>query len=496
MGRSYPSVLLFSVLLLVVLAPFARADVEAAFDAIAAEHGGALPARVRLITDNADAWYARWYVIDHAKTSIDATYYIVDNDPFGRSFLGLLFKKAKEGVKIRLMVDARGSTALSRTFLGQDILQEMTENPNIELRVYNPIMKALLRLPEDVRNVVASNHQKLLIVDGEWLIAGGRNISQNYMLTRDDFPEAFRDTDVMIQGGSTPAAAKTAFEEEWAKPANTHIKPDAFGNWVSRRLDLELARRVMQAHIMGLAPVDGAATGLGHKLAEEQADVEGYTHLTSYAAFQPFQGEREYPVLLLGKHSLYRNTRNDVTENLERLCDAAEKEILIQNPYVVLTDGARAALKRASDRGVDIVISTNSPESSDVMLTQALFLREWKTLMRDIPRLRIHAVEGHKMLHAKVFVMDRKVAVVGSYNMDTLSEEVNAEDVALVRSAAFAGMNAHRIEEDLGGSIEYKIRVAADGSVEQVTGPSDHVQSTVMRWVETLGILAFLRPLI
>ena len=501
MGRRFRSVLAYF-LFLVALVPGswgqeAPAGVGQVFDALAAEHGGAPPAMVRLITTNPEAWYARWHMIDGAKKTIDTTYYIVDDDIFGRAFLGLLFKKAKEGVQIRLMIDSRGSKGFARTWVGQDFLQEMTEYPNVQIRIYNPVHTALLRLPEDIRSAVASDHQKLLIVDGEWFITGGRNISHTYMADRTEDEEAFRDCDVLIQGGAAPAQAKVAFEEEWEKPANAHIQPDRLGNWVSRNLDLELARRVMQAHMMGLDPVSGVTDGtLAKKLAVLQEEVAPYQGDRAYAAFRPFQGERSYPVLLLGKHSLYHNERNDITPNLQKLFDAAQTEILIQNPYVVLTDGAKAALKRASDRGVKISIWTNSPESSDVALTQALFLREWKGLLKDIPNLRIFAVDGHNKLHAKVFVFDRKVSVVGSYNMDSLSEEVNAEDVAVINCPGFSEMCAHRVEHDMHESVEYKIRVAADGSVEQVTGPSDHVQKKVLDLVERWSWLAFLRPLI
>ena len=470
-------------------------DVDQIFDELGAQFG-AQPAQVRLITENVDAWYARWYVLGGAKRTIDTTYYMIDNDIFGRSFLGMLYKKAKEGVKVRLMVDARGTQQLARTFLGQDILQEMAENKNIEIRIYNPILKALLRMPLDIRSAIASNHDKLLIVDGEWLVTGGRNVTKSYFADRSDEPDAFRDTDVLVHGGSTPAAARTAFEEEWVKPSNTVVTKDWFGNWVQRRLDLDLACRAMNSHMLGLSTVNAPDLKLGPKLAEVQAELDPFQKQRAFSGWQPFNGERAYPVLLLDKHSLYRNDRNDISENLMKLFDAAKTEILIQNPYVVLTTGARAALKRASDRGVDIIINTNSPESTDVVLTQAIFVREWKQLLAEIPRLHIFALEGHNKLHAKVFVVDRKLSLIGTYNMDSLSEDINSEEVAVVKSAPFALMNWNRIQADIKGSVEYKIRVDAQGKIEQLVGPSDHVEKEALQSVERLGWLAFLRPLI
>lgn len=478
--------------------PGLTGKVEAVFDELASGHGGAPDAHVRLLTDNVDSWYARWHIIEGARKSIDVTYFIIDNDVFGRSFLGLLFKKAQEGVAVRLMVDARGTKTLARTWMGQDILQELVALPNVAIKVYNPVAKALLRLPEEYRSAVASNHDKLVIVDGEWLITGGRNISKHYFACQEDEPDAYRDTDVLIRGGTPPAHAKRAFEEEWDKSSNTEIGPDWLGNWVSRRLDLELARRSMHSHMLGLDPVKEleASGKFTKKLNFVQAELEPFKNLRSFHGFAPFRGERAYPVLLLDKHSLWKDQRNDISRSLEKLCDAAEREILIQNPYVVLTEAAKAAMKRASDRGVDVIINTNSPESTDSLLTQVLFVREWKQLLRDIPRLRIFALEGNNKLHAKVFVVDRKVALVGTYNMDYLSEQVNSEDVAVIKSQPFATMNYHRIMGDCQRSHEYKIRVTPEGKIEQLFGPSDHVESKAMQWVERLSWLAFLRPLI
>ena len=54
-------------------------------------------ARVRLLSGNEEAWYARWHLIESAKKTLTITYFIVDQDIFGFSFLGLLRKKARQG---------------------------------------------------------------------------------------------------------------------------------------------------------------------------------------------------------------------------------------------------------------------------------------------------------------------------------------------------------------------------------------------------------------
>lgn len=483
------------VVLSLALAVPALAQDTALAQAFAALPGGQpTPATVRVITDGEEAWYARWYLLEHATKSIDMTYFIVGDDVFGRAALGMLLKKAREGVKVRLMLDARGSGKLTRG--GRDMLQELAGQPGIEVRVYNPISRALLRIPENVRHVIASNHDKLIITDGEWLLTGGRNLAAHYFGRKADNPEVYRDTDVIVRGGIVPAQGKKAFDEEFAKTDSRAIKADRFGNWRSKIHELEVARRVMQGYISGMPAIDPADSALEGLVSAESAELVPFRNLRGYAGYRPFSGDRQVRAALLDSHSFVERSRNDITPGIEKLIDAAETEVLIQNPYVVLTDKIRACLKRASDRGVKITLSTNSPESTDSLLTQAMFVREWKQLLVDIPTLRIHALKGEHKLHAKVFVIDDEVAIVGSYNLDPISEDINSEALLVVHDADFARRNAERVAGDVAESVEYTIRVNRDGGIEQVTGPSSHVAESTLKNVERLGKLAFLRPLI
>ena len=113
-----------------------------------------------------------------------------------------------------------------------------------------------------------------------------------------------------------------------------------------------------------------------------------------------------------------------------------------------------------------------------------------------MPKVEIYAYKLTNKLHAKVFVFDRKVAAIGTYNMDPVSEQINSECVALVKSPAFAGQVAHRIEQDMGNSFRYEIKVKADGNVETVFGPESHSDPKVLDRLNLLLKLQWMRPLI
>ncbi|HNV71345.1 MAG TPA: phospholipase D-like domain-containing protein, partial [Candidatus Ozemobacteraceae bacterium] len=331
-----------------------RPGVEEVFDRM--KTGAADPnAQLRFLPENVNAWYARWYILDNAKKSIDLTYFIVEPDIFGMSMLGMLMKKAREGIQIRIMMDARGTKGLVRKFIGQDVLQELAKFKNVQIRVFNPVGQKLIALFDDLRNIMASNHDKIILVDGEYLITGGRNISKNYFVDPRDLATVYRDTDILIKSPIVAAQARRAFEEEFTSGGNFKIDKDLFGNVDDMHRHLDIAYQAMRRYLLGNGlyklPEDNNLSKDTRKLVEKYTtELAQYKQLPGYASFRLFQGERAYPTRILDKHSRNGN-RNEITPNLIALMDACKEEILIQNPYVVLTPESHAALKRANDRG-------------------------------------------------------------------------------------------------------------------------------------------------
>lgn len=476
----------------------AAAGVEEVFDSI--KTTSADPnAQIRFLPENVNSWYARWKIMEDAKKSIDMTYFIVEQDIFGMSMLGMLLKKAREGVNIRIMIDARGTKGLTRKLLGQDVMQEMARLKNVQIRTFNPVAQKLVALFDDIRKIMASNHDKLLLTDGEYLITGGRNISKSYFVDPRDLTGVYRDTDILIKSGIVAKQAKQAFDEEFSSGGNFKITGDLLGNADKMARDLDLAYHTMRRHMLGMGSfkVDPAkyskdTVALLKKYSDELAN---YKNLRDFSGFRLFQGERAYPTKILDKHSI-SGPRNDITSNLVRFIDAAKEEVLIQNPYVVLTKEAEAALQRANDRRVRVVIQTNSPMSSDSLLTQAMFLNDWKTVLKNMPNAEIHAYKLESKLHSKVFVFDRKIAVIGTYNMDYVSEQINSEVVAVVKSQPFARQVALRIGEDIKHSHQYKIQVGDKGDVKVLFGPESHSDPKVLSRLNWLQKLHWLKPLI
>jgi phosphatidylserine/phosphatidylglycerophosphate/cardiolipin synthase-like enzyme len=470
---------------------------------------GVQATKVRLITDNSEGWYARWYMIQQARRTLDVTYFIVEDDIFGKSLLGLLLKKSLEGVQIRLLVDARGSTLLTKRLFSQAFLQALAARPNVVVKVFNPYSKGLLKVASNIRNLIASNHDKIILVDGDWAITGGRNVAAAYFADPRDRSGCFRDTDILMRGGTVADQMKEAFEEEFEALQNYQVSEGWFPNWKNKRQELDLARRVMQRWISGRGtwnPRD-LSPDAAKVVARLNKEIRPYSHLTSFAAFlhDPWNGRREVPVKILDKHS-FRGQKNNLTSHMIELLDSAREQVVIQNPYVVLTSQVMAALKRADARGVRITIHTNSPATDDALVTQSFFLRDWWKMLRDLPHLRIFAYQKKgTMLHAKTFLIDDTITSVGTYNLDPMSQGINGEIMAIIQSPEFAIRSRRRIENDITtDSVEYRIKrdshgkvvLDSKGHVVVLSGPSQGLRGARGALIKLLSHLKFLRPLI
>ena len=450
-------------------------------------------ATVKHLTDNVEALYARWHILNSAKRSIDMSYFIFDKDPIGNAILGMLLKKAREGVKVRLILDAHGCGEFAKNIKSQDYLQELAAEKNAKVKIFNPVHKAIPMAASDLRNLISSNHQKIIIIDGETLITGGRNISAHYLADPRDYKQAYRDTDVMVKSAELSEQLKMTFEEEFDALGNFEVKKDLLGNWIKRDEELLDCARSLDSWIKG----NGVYRS--KKIEKLNEEIETFKHMTSYSQYEHFKGAHCAPVKLFGKNSIHQE-RNDITGNIIAFINASSDEIIIQNPYVIFTDKAKAALKAASARGVKIIINTNSPTcfpaANGDLMTLAFFLDEWMPFLKDNPTAKIYGVAIALKLHAKVFIFDRAVTVIGTYNMDPMSEDINAENVCAINSKEFAEECRAKIFEDLSYSKEYKIGINEKGEPYEIFGPGSLGDEKILDKLRLIKKLKFLRPMI
>ena len=132
---------------------------------------------------------------------------------------------------------------------------------------------------------------------------------------------------------------------------------------------------------------------------------------------------------------------------------------------------------------------SSEPEFDSVMVW---FRRD---LRADDHAALMQATRRARRVHC-AFVFDREITVAGTYNMDYMSEQINSEVVTAVKSTDFAQRMALRIAEDIKQSVEYKIKVNADGSVKELFGPSSHSDPDKIKTLNLLKKMGFLKTII
>jgi putative cardiolipin synthase len=468
---------------------------------------GAEEAQVALLADNAKAWLARWWILSRARQTIDVQYFYLQRDPLGLALLGILLEKARQGVMIRLMVDGKGDGRPANSLFkkaGEPLMNVLTSFPNVVVRLYNPFESSMVGILGAPRRIVACNHDKIVLVDNTWAVTGGRNLADYYFTDREKDAGAFVDMDVLVSGPIATARIKKAFDDEFNAASLKSFRHDP-KKAVSHEL-LDAAREAMNEWLLE-RPAQFSGTGtqavFQKYLALFRTKLPVYGHLRGRGDEDPLRTAVSAETALLDKHS-FLGCKDDITDAMVRFTDAARREILFQNPMIILTDRMTAAIKRAVARGVKVTLHTNSPSSTDSMETQGMFVSDWNTFLGSLsgerlqeflrnPPLRVYAFETRK-LHSKAAVFDDDVAVVGSYNLDFVSEQINSEIVVAIRNAQFVREVKDVLREDIAGSREFAITVDEKGRAVSPNGPDSLIPEKQRLKLQIISRLRFLRP--
>jgi cardiolipin synthase len=121
----------------------------------------------------------------------------------------------------------------------------------------------------------------------------------------------------------------------------------------------------------------------------------------------------------------------------------AEQEILITTPYFIPEQSIMDAIMVAALGGVSVNLLV--PERSDSKLVEMAACSYYDALLAA--GVRVHFYKKG-FVHAKTIVVDRKLAMVGTANMDFRSFDLNFEVNAIVYDAEFANTLAIAFDID------------------------------------------------
>ena len=146
--------------------------------------------RISIITDGVHMLDSLLRDIADARSAINVEYYIVKNDEAGRALLRALTQKAREGLEVRLLIDAIGGRQFNETHLA-----EFKAAGGRFAFFFPPKFKVFSRKWN------YRNHRKLVVIDGDIGYLGGFNIGNEYLGRVKRFGY-WRDTHLRILGSA------------------------------------------------------------------------------------------------------------------------------------------------------------------------------------------------------------------------------------------------------------------------------------------------------
>ncbi|WP_258239451.1 phospholipase D family protein [Arcobacter sp. LA11] len=402
---------------------------------------------VYVLEQGIEAMLSRAWLTQHAQTTIDVQYFIFSTDNIGLIATNYLIEAAKRGVKVRVLVDDIMVEAS-----GEDLLK-IASHKNIEIKIYNPmanigknIFQKIINLSTDFHKLNQRMHNKTFTIDGKVTITGGRNVADEYFGY--DHEYNFRDRDVLLVGGVVSKVQKS-FNEFWENKLSVDIK-DLLKN---KKLDSDTPI-FTKLHEYASNPKNFVPS-VRNKINEIPLAIKEIQEQKKLQWIENVQYISDIP----GKNNANKFLAGGgaSTDKLISLLKNSKESVIIQTPYLITTKKTRKILKELVAKGVDIKILTNSLASTDNLEAFNGYQRDRQALLKtgiEVYEFKPNAKIRQKImsevmqkqlkkapifgLHAKSMVVDNKTSIIGTYNVDPRSANLNTENFVIIPSSKIA----------------------------------------------------------
>jgi len=442
---------------------------------------------VILVADPREAFRARYAFASLAQRTLDLQYYLWKGDLTGRLLLWRALEAADRGVQVRILMDDIYHKGRDKDYA------TIAVHPNIQMRVFNPMgNRGIGRTGNYVLHKKTLNHRmhnKIFLVDSAVAVLGGRNIGDDYFGIDPELN--FHDLDVLAVGEAARQAGG-AFDLYWNSPHAVPISvlyPDLVDV-----TDLDLLRTDLEMNL------DDALEEVPYKVPHEidavRDQLEDLAAALIWAETEVvvdpldrFEGGEESAFVVLGR----------------LLRDEAREDLTIQTAYLIPNGGGIENIAHMVDNGVRVRIMTNSAQSNNHLSVHAHYMKYRKPLIEagvELYELRADAellnhyrevdnriVDSHAGLHTKAFVVDSRISVIGSYNMDPRSRIWNSEIGLVVRSEEFGAVVKAEMDEEFQPGNAYRVELDEKGNLLWTIDTEDGVE----RWTHDPGTTAWRR---
>ncbi len=402
---------------------------------------------VYVLEQGIEAMLSRAWLTEHAEQTIDVQYFIFSTDNIGLIAIDYLVKAAERGVRVRILVDDIMVEAS-----GNELIT-LAAHKNISIKIYNPVANIGKNLFDKVVSLTTNFHQlnqrmhnKTFTVDAKVSITGGRNVADEYFGY--DHQYNFRDRDVLLIGGTTKKV-QASFEQFWQSELSVDVQ-----DLVAEKTDEDYIPNFEVLHQYACNPSNFVAS-VRNKIRDIPKAINAIQQQNKLQWLENVEYISDIP----GKNNANKFLAGGglSTEKLIALLQSAEHSVVIQTPYLITTKATRKILKALVDRGINISILTNSLASNDNLEAFSGYQRDRRALLKTgvkIFEFKPDAKIRQKVmsevmqkqltqvpifgLHAKSMIIDDHTAVVGTYNFDPRSANLNTENFVIIPSKKIA----------------------------------------------------------
>jgi len=329
--------------------------------------------------------------MDSAQKSVHLETYIFEFEGMPVGVAEALVRAALRGVSVRLVVDGIGTGPLPASW------RDRFDHAGVQWRVFAPLGRLGLLIPSRWRRL----HRKLCVVDGVWGFCGGINLIDDRLdpsmgpLAHPRFDFAVRCTGPLVM-----SMTFTLLQLWWRMDAVRKVRQKEFRTaW-----------------------------------ADMQASAGAKPHTSHLASAQ-----------LVLRDNLWH--RNDIERAYLSAIAMAREEVILANAYFVPGGRLRRALMQAARRGVRVRVLLQGKYEGFMQYHAARPV--YKQLLDGGVELSEYTLSA---LHAKVAVVDRCWATVGSSNLDPLSLLLAREANVVTTDVVFASELHGRLTQALAES--------------------------------------------
>lgn len=390
--------------------------------------------RAAIVETSDEAMDARIRMIQAAKERILFSTFSMKTDEASERICAALYDAAERGVKVYMIIDGLSA---SWDMKKAPMFYALGSNENVTIKYYN-MFKVYAPWTFNGRL-----HDKFIVTDDKMLLLGGRNTS-NYFLGTYDQTVLSYDREVFVYNTDEDAKksvisqVETYFDSLW-KSKYSEVYYDKIPKW--KREKAKVAKKQFKTVLNEM------------KSEKPELWVEDFDYIQ-------YTTQVNKITLVTNPIGIY-SKQPYIWYTITSLMKDAEESVLIQSPYVVLNERMYKDLMEVEKDIPHCEILLNSMAVGDNICASADYKYSRKKILKT--GIDVYEFQGEHSTHNKSFVIDDRLAMIGSFNFDMRSTYLDTESVLLIDGEEFA----NQLENNIRTMQKESLKVNLDGTYVQ-----------------------------